>query len=56
MSERDFVFWLKGLLAGKESLDANDIRFIEYKIDDIFKEEKDKANIDLSEIVRRASK
>lgn len=55
MSERDFVFWLKGFIVGKESLDNNDIRFIEFKIDDIFRDEKDKAEISLSEIIRRAS-
>ncbi len=55
MSERDFIFWLKGFLVAKDGLDNNDIRFIEHKIDDVFRDKEDRAEVNLSEIIRRAS-
>jgi hypothetical protein len=55
MSERDFIFWLKGFLVAKDGLDNNDIRFIELKIDDVFRDKEDRAEFDLSEIIKKVS-
>ena len=56
MSERDFIFWLKGFLVAKDGLDDNDIRFIESRIDDVFRDKENRAELTLAEVIRRASK
>ena len=53
MSERDFVFWLKGFIVAKESLDNNDLRFIEVKIDEIFREERQRTEDTYKDIISR---
>jgi hypothetical protein len=55
MNERDFVFWLKGFLLGKEALDITDITYIEGRIGEIFRQKTKDAEYDLSEIIKKVS-
>ena len=55
MNERDFVFWLKGFIVAKESLDDTDLRFIEDQIIETLSKDRQHAEFDLSEIIKKVS-
>jgi len=54
MSERDFIYWLKGFLVGKESLDTADVGFIESQIRIVFDDKQKETEKDLSRMMSEA--